>query len=64
MKHGKLAKHAKTKTFTDCQIKVLTTVVEARKCVLFGGLSSGISDKRKSVEWKTVTIATFLVFHL
>ena len=39
----------KNKTFTDCEIKILTTEVEARTCVLFGSLSSGISDKRKSV---------------
>ena len=45
-KYGKLSKHAKKKTFTDCEIKVLSTEVEARKCVLFGGLSSGIKRNK------------------
>ena len=45
-----MAKHAKMNNFTDCEIEVLTTEVEARKCVLFGSLSSGISNKRKSAE--------------
>ena len=52
-----MAKHAKNNNFTDCEIEVLTTEVEARKCVLFGGLSSRISNKRKSAEWKTATKA-------
>ena len=48
-----MAKHAKKKTF---EIEVLTTEVEGENCVLFGGLSSGIGDKRKSAEWKMFTI--------
>ena len=55
-----MAKHAKKEDFTGCAIKALTTNVEARKCVLFGVLSSDISNKRKSAEWITVT-TPFLV---
>ena len=48
-----MAKQAKKKKIIGCEIEVLTTEVEARKCVLFGGLSTGISNKSRSAEWKT-----------
>ena len=49
-------KISKTEIAIQLEPHVILTEVEARKCVLFGGLSSGISNKRKSAEWKTVTI--------
>ena len=46
----------KNKKITDCEIEVLITELEVKKCVLFGGLLSGISNKRKSAEWKTAVL--------
>lgn len=36
----------KKENFTECEIEVFVTEVEARKHILFDGLSSGISNKR------------------
>ena len=52
-----MTKQVKKRNFTDCEIEVLITEVEARKFVLFGGLSSGINNLKKSAEWQTVTRA-------
>ncbi|XDV52492.1 hypothetical protein PO909_021219 [Leuciscus waleckii] len=38
-------------------MEVLLSEVEGRKKVLFGGLSAGISNKRKILEWEQVTEA-------
>ncbi|XP_049341019.1 uncharacterized protein LOC125804964 [Astyanax mexicanus] len=48
---------AKKRNFGDCEVEVLVSEVEARKDVLFGGLSSGITNKRKFVEWQHVAAA-------
>ncbi|ROL48218.1 Myb-related transcription factor, partner of profilin [Anabarilius grahami] len=45
------------KLCVDFILKVLLSEVEGRKKVLFGGLSAGISNKRKILEWEQVTEA-------
>ena len=44
----------KKKNFTETELEVLLSEVEARKNVLFGTLSSGISSKRKRSGWENV----------
>ncbi|XP_035813267.1 t-SNARE domain-containing protein 1-like [Amphiprion ocellaris] len=40
--------------FSETEIEVLVDEVEARKSILFGGHSSGITNKRKGTEWQHV----------
>ncbi|XP_041843329.1 nuclear apoptosis-inducing factor 1-like [Melanotaenia boesemani] len=45
------------RNFTETEVEVLVGEVEARKNILFGGLGSGISNKRKTEEWQHVVAA-------
>ena len=38
----------KKKNFSECEVEVLISEVEARNNILFGSLSSGISTKTKT----------------
>ena len=49
-----MSKTGKKKNFTETELEVLLSKVEARKNVLFGTLSSGISSKRKRNGWESV----------
>ncbi|XP_054868348.1 t-SNARE domain-containing protein 1-like [Amphiprion ocellaris] len=40
--------------FSETEIEVLVDEMEARKSILFGGHSSGITNKRKGTEWQQV----------
>ncbi|XP_054866345.1 t-SNARE domain-containing protein 1-like isoform X2 [Amphiprion ocellaris] len=40
--------------FSETKTEVLVDEVEARKSILFGGHSSGITNKRKGTEWQHV----------
>lgn len=42
---------AKKCNFSETEIKVLVSEEEERKGILFGGPSSGITNKKKCVEW-------------
>lgn len=42
------------RNFTDCELETLLTEVEARRRVLLGTLSSGITRSRKTSEWESV----------
>ena len=42
------------KTFSECEVEVLISEVEARNNILFGSLSSGISTKTKKLAWEKV----------
>lgn len=46
-------KATKEQNFTDCE----TDYVEARKGILFGGLSSGVSNRCKMIERQNATNA-------
>lgn len=48
---------SKKRNFTECELETLLNEVEARKSVLFGFLSTGISAKSKRVEWDKVCLA-------
>ncbi|XP_037402214.1 myb-related transcription factor, partner of profilin-like [Pygocentrus nattereri] len=50
-------KKTKKRKFGECEVEVLVSEVEARKNVLFGSLSSGVTNKRKFVEWQHVAAA-------
>lgn len=43
---------AKKNFFSQCEIKVLVWELEARKKVLFGGHSVGITITKKAAEWQ------------
>ncbi len=49
-----MSKTGKKKNFTEGELEALLAEVEAPKNVLFGMLSSGISNKRKRSEWESV----------
>ena len=53
-KEKRMSKTGKRKNFTESEIEALLSEVEARKNVLFGTLSSGISSKRKRSGWESV----------
>lgn len=40
--------------FSECEVEVLISEVEARNKILFGSLSSGISTKSKKLAWENV----------
>ncbi|KAK0146283.1 t-SNARE domain-containing protein 1 [Merluccius polli] len=40
--------------FSECEVEVLISEVEARNNILFGSLSSGISTKTKKLAWEKV----------
>ena len=42
------------KNFSECEVEVLISEVEARNNILFGSLSSGISTKTKKMAWEKV----------
>ncbi|KAK0146659.1 t-SNARE domain-containing protein 1 [Merluccius polli] len=42
------------KNFSECEVEVLISEVEARNNILFGSLSSGISTKTKKLAWEKV----------
>ena len=42
------------KNFSECEVEVLISEVEARNNILFGSLSSGISTKIKKLAWEKV----------
>jgi len=44
----------KKKNVTESEMEVILSEVEARKYVLFGTLSTGISNKRKRSGWESV----------
>ena len=48
---------SRKKNFSECEVEVLISEVEARHKVLFGSLSSGISTKTKRLHWEHVTKA-------
>ena len=45
------------RNFTETEIEVLVGEVEARKDILFGGHSSGVTNKIKQKEWQHVVTA-------
>lgn len=47
----------KKRNFTDTETEVLVSEVDQRKVILFGSHSSGITNKKKCVEWQHVTAA-------
>ncbi|XP_061593275.1 nuclear apoptosis-inducing factor 1-like [Cololabis saira] len=49
-----MSKTGKKRNFTECEMETLLSEVEARKRVLSGTLSSGITRKRKRSEWDSV----------
>lgn len=51
---GTAEKKAKKRNFSDTGIHTLVGEVEARKTTLFGGHSSGITNKKKHCEWERV----------
>lgn len=48
---------SKKKNFSDCEIEVLLAEVERRRRVLFNGVSMGVSNRRKRMEWHRVCVA-------
>ncbi len=48
---------AKKRNFSDTEIEVLVTEVDKRQVILFGSHSSGITNKKKYVEWQHVAAA-------
>lgn len=50
-------KGRKKRNFADTDIDVLVSEVENRKTILFGSHSSGVTNKRKSVEWQQIVEA-------
>ena len=48
---------AKKRNFTQCEIEVLVGEVEARKNILFSGLSAGITNAKQALEWQHVADA-------
>ncbi|XP_049426784.1 t-SNARE domain-containing protein 1-like [Epinephelus fuscoguttatus] len=52
-----MAEKTRERNFTVTEIEVLVGEVEARKIILFGGHSSGITNKRKTSEWQHVVTA-------
>jgi len=55
-----MSKTGKKKNFTESEMDVLLSEVEACKNVLFGTLFSGISSKRKRSGWESVCEAVML----
>ena len=53
-KEKRMSKTGKKNNLTESEMEVLHSEVEARKIVLFGMLSSGISSKRKKSGWESV----------
>ncbi|XP_017288266.1 nuclear apoptosis-inducing factor 1-like [Kryptolebias marmoratus] len=49
-----MSKWGKKRNFTDCELETLLSEVEARKKLLFGTLSSGVTAKCKRSEWDSV----------
>ncbi|XP_064190462.1 nuclear apoptosis-inducing factor 1-like isoform X1 [Anguilla rostrata] len=47
----------KKKNFTEREIEVLLGEVERRRSILFNGVSMGVSNKRKRLEWHRVCAA-------
>ena len=47
----------KKRNFTDCEIEIMVGQIEKRKRILFGSLSSGMTNKTKQIEWQKVTDA-------
>ena len=52
-----MAEKTRKGNFTAAEIAVLVGEVEARKNILFGGHSSGITNKRKTSEWQHIVTA-------
>ena len=50
-------KRGKKRNFSDTEIETLVGEVEARKTVLFGGHSSGVTNKKKQCEWQSIASA-------
>lgn len=50
----KQQKKEKKLNFTDCKPEI---TADRRKSVVFGSLSSGMTNKMKQVEWQKVTVA-------
>lgn len=42
----------KKRNFTEMEIEVLVGEVEARREILFGGQSSGVTNKQNPCEWE------------
>lgn len=47
----------KKRNFSEAKIEVLVSEVDERKAILFGGHSSGITNKKKCLEWQHITAA-------
>ncbi|KAM9544479.1 uncharacterized protein ACWYII_035815 [Salvelinus alpinus] len=45
---------AKKRNFIQCEMEILVGEVEARKNILFGGHSVGITNAKKALEWQHV----------
>ena len=43
--------------FSNCEIEVLLNEVDHRKSVLFGSLSTGVTNKNKQLSWQFVAAA-------
>ena len=52
-----MAEKTRKRNLTETEIEVLVGEVEARKNILFGGHSGGITNKRKTSEWQHVVTA-------
>lgn len=52
-----MAEKTRKRNFSETEVEVLVGEVEARKIILFGGHSSGITNKRKFSEWQHVVSA-------
>ncbi|XP_059367785.1 nuclear apoptosis-inducing factor 1-like isoform X2 [Carassius carassius] len=47
----------KKRNFSEAELEVLVSEVDERKAILFGGHSSGITNKNKYLEWQHITAA-------
>lgn len=52
-----MAATRRKRNFSETEIEVLVDEVSARRETLFGGHSSGITNKRKATEWHAVATA-------
>lgn len=49
-----MAKSTRKRNFSDCEVEALISEVEAKRTILFGSLSSGISAKTKRIAWENI----------
>ncbi len=53
----------KKRNFTEVEVETLVGEVEAWKLILFGGHTTGITNKKKQTEWQQVAAAVNAVSH-